>query len=263
MLGVKGLLYVELEVHGPSRDVHSSYATIIPNPAWRLAWALASLKGPDERILIDGFYDDVRSPTEEELATLHIMPDETQIMLEDLGMDRSRARRAGRRVPPPPHPRADLHDRRPDLRLAGPRRQDDPARDGDGEARLPARRRPGPGGHHRQAARAPRRSTASTTSASNQFSTEHPSRTDMADPFVDLAQAAAADAYGREAFIVPNFPATGPMYHFAHELGLPCVMAGVNYIGGRDHAPDEHIRIDDFRGGTKHIAAILQRFGEK
>ena len=38
-------------------------------------------------------------------------------------------------------------------------------------------------------------------------------------------------------------------------------MAGINYVGGRDHAPDEHVRIEDFRRGTKHIAAILQRFG--
>jgi acetylornithine deacetylase/succinyl-diaminopimelate desuccinylase-like protein len=51
------------------------------------------------------------------------------------------------------------------------------------------------------------------------------------------------------------------MYHFAHDLGIPSVMAGVNYVGGRDHAPDEHIRVSDFYAGTKHIAAIMQRFG--
>jgi acetylornithine deacetylase/succinyl-diaminopimelate desuccinylase-like protein len=39
-------------------------------------------------------------------------------------------------------------------------------------------------------------------------------------------------------------------------------MAGINYVGGRDHAPDEHVRIEDYRRGTKHIAAILQRFAE-
>ena len=84
----------------------------------------------------------------------------------------------------------------------------------------------------------------------------------MDDPFVAIAQAAAVDVYGREAFIVPSMAATGPMYHFVHDLGLPCVMAGINYVGSRDHAPDEHVRVSDFRNGTKHIAALLRRFGE-
>ena len=59
-LGVKGILYVELAAKGASRDAHSSYATVVPNPAWRLVWALASLKDADENILVDGFYDSVR-----------------------------------------------------------------------------------------------------------------------------------------------------------------------------------------------------------
>ncbi|MEE8347082.1 MAG: M20/M25/M40 family metallo-hydrolase, partial [Dehalococcoidia bacterium] len=56
-LGVKGLLYVELEANTVNRDAHSSYGTVLPNAAWRLAWALASIKGPDEGVLIDGFYN--------------------------------------------------------------------------------------------------------------------------------------------------------------------------------------------------------------
>jgi acetylornithine deacetylase/succinyl-diaminopimelate desuccinylase-like protein len=77
-----------------------------------------------------------------------------------------------------------------------------------------------------------------------------------------VAQAASLDVYGREAYIVPSMAATGPMYSFVHDLGMPAVMAGINYVGGRDHAPDEHVRIEDFRRGTKHIAAILRRFGK-
>jgi acetylornithine deacetylase/succinyl-diaminopimelate desuccinylase-like protein len=95
-----------------------------------------------------------------------------------------------------------------------------------------------------------------------QFSTERAARTPIDDPFVALCQAAARDVYGREAFIVPSMAATGPMFHFVHDLGLAAVMIGINYVGGRDHAPDEHIRVEDFRLGTKHIAAVLKRFGE-
>ena len=45
-LGARGLLYVELSVKVLSRDAHSGQANLLPNAAWRLTWALASLKGP-------------------------------------------------------------------------------------------------------------------------------------------------------------------------------------------------------------------------
>src|SRR6185503_19072949 len=61
--GAKGIQYVELTVRGASYDLHSSYATIVPNPAWRLTWALAALKSPDGRVQIPGFYDHVRAPS--------------------------------------------------------------------------------------------------------------------------------------------------------------------------------------------------------
>ena len=46
-LGLKGMCYVELRVQGASGDQHSSVATSTPNAAWRLVWALSTLKGPD------------------------------------------------------------------------------------------------------------------------------------------------------------------------------------------------------------------------
>src|SRR3712207_9122436 len=72
--GLKGICYVELSARGANTDLHSSRATIVPNPAWRLIWALASLKGPDERIAVDGFYDRVLAPTPEEERAIAAMP---------------------------------------------------------------------------------------------------------------------------------------------------------------------------------------------
>ena len=46
------------------KELHSGGARLYLNPAWRLTWALASIKGPDERVLIDGFYDDLVPPTD-------------------------------------------------------------------------------------------------------------------------------------------------------------------------------------------------------
>jgi len=69
-LGSSGLLYLELKAKGPKRDLHSARARLVENPAWRLVWALQSMKGQDERIVIDKFYDDILPPTEEELQLL-------------------------------------------------------------------------------------------------------------------------------------------------------------------------------------------------
>jgi acetylornithine deacetylase/succinyl-diaminopimelate desuccinylase-like protein len=73
--GHGSILYVELRSKGPRKDVHSSFGGhLVPNPAWRLVWALSTLKDPNERILIDGFYDKVVAPTPQENQLLSEAP---------------------------------------------------------------------------------------------------------------------------------------------------------------------------------------------
>ena len=48
--GLKGIAYVELRVRAANKDAHSSLATIVPNAAWRLVWALATLKNDSDEI---------------------------------------------------------------------------------------------------------------------------------------------------------------------------------------------------------------------
>jgi acetylornithine deacetylase/succinyl-diaminopimelate desuccinylase-like protein len=56
----RGMIYVDLVVQGPRTDVHSGRANLVTNPAWRLVGALATIKDPHtDRILIDGWYDDL------------------------------------------------------------------------------------------------------------------------------------------------------------------------------------------------------------
>src|ERR1051325_2971509 len=87
-LGSSGLLYLELKAKGPKRDLHSARARLVENPAWRLVWALQSMKGQDERILIDKFYNDILPPTEEELKLLRDSGWDDQSHLEEYGVDR-------------------------------------------------------------------------------------------------------------------------------------------------------------------------------
>ncbi|MCH1583816.1 MAG: dipeptidase [Flavobacteriales bacterium] len=59
-VGLRGLSYVEVEVTGPNRDLHSGlYGGAAPNPINILCEMIASLKDEDQRIMVEGFYDDV------------------------------------------------------------------------------------------------------------------------------------------------------------------------------------------------------------
>ena len=65
-VGFRGMLYVEYSVDVMKVDAHSGGAHALPSAAWRLVKALANLKDENGKILIPGFYDDVREPTEVE-----------------------------------------------------------------------------------------------------------------------------------------------------------------------------------------------------
>src|SRR5512146_279755 len=87
-LGLRGICYVELSVETASTDVHSGTGgSIIPNAAWRLVWALNSLKGPDEKIRIPGFYDPVRPPSQHDRDLMAALPEVADEYRQRYGLD--------------------------------------------------------------------------------------------------------------------------------------------------------------------------------
>ncbi len=60
--------------------------TYVPSASWRLVWALASLKSADERITIEGFYDDVLPVTKKDEEILNAFPYNEKSQLEKLGL---------------------------------------------------------------------------------------------------------------------------------------------------------------------------------
>ncbi len=76
VFGVRGVTDVEITAYGPARALHSGhYGNWAPNPAVTLAQVVASLRDADGKILVSGFYDDVRPPTAAERAALARIPD--------------------------------------------------------------------------------------------------------------------------------------------------------------------------------------------
>ena len=85
-LGGSGLLGVKLEVETSTKDLHSGRARLVPSAAWRMVWALASLKGPDDRVLIPGFYDKIIPPTPSQRRYIEEAPWDDDEQKEALGI---------------------------------------------------------------------------------------------------------------------------------------------------------------------------------
>ena len=85
--GVRGLSYIEVEVTGPNRDLHSGvYGGAVANPATILAKMIASCHDENNRITIPGFYDDVLEASTAERTLLGKAPFDLEAFKEDLGI---------------------------------------------------------------------------------------------------------------------------------------------------------------------------------
>jgi acetylornithine deacetylase/succinyl-diaminopimelate desuccinylase-like protein len=74
-VGLRGMIYTEIEARGPQSDLHSGrYGGVAPNPFIALAQIIAKLKDEEGKILIPGFYDKVARPSDEELKSWKELP---------------------------------------------------------------------------------------------------------------------------------------------------------------------------------------------
>ena len=87
--GVLGDVNMHLTVYGPKRPLHSgNYGNWAPNPALKLVKLLASMKDDNDRVLINGFYDDVTPLTASEKEALAKIPNMENALKQELGIAR-------------------------------------------------------------------------------------------------------------------------------------------------------------------------------
>ena len=86
VVALRGIVYVEVEVVGPSHDLHSGvYGGAVANPLNVLARLLACLQGDEGRILVPGITDDVRALTADERASFEALPFDEAAFLAETG----------------------------------------------------------------------------------------------------------------------------------------------------------------------------------
>jgi acetylornithine deacetylase/succinyl-diaminopimelate desuccinylase-like protein len=86
-IGVRGLAYIQVEITGPNRDLHSGvYGGAVANPVTILARMIASCHDENNHITIPGFYDDVLESSSEERKKMSAAPFDEKEYMKDLGV---------------------------------------------------------------------------------------------------------------------------------------------------------------------------------
>ncbi|MEM6337136.1 MAG: dipeptidase, partial [Bacteroidota bacterium] len=89
--GLRGLAYIEVELTGPDRDLHSGvYGGAVENPLNALATMISDLHDADHRITVAGFYDNVRDLSPEEREAYKSLPFDEASWLGSIGLDSAR-----------------------------------------------------------------------------------------------------------------------------------------------------------------------------
>ena len=265
ILGMRGCCYVEISVQGTSVDVHSGIGgTILPNAAWRLVWALNTLKDRDERIRIPGYYDNVVPPTERDVELMAALPDVAEDYKRTYGVKEFLKGVTGG---------AELRMQEvfePSCTICG---LTSGYQGPKGKTVLPARAsakidfRLVPN-QTPEEVRTKLRSYLDSEGFSDvevicDESADQPAgRTDPDDPFAKLVSDAAAEAHGKPSQIIPMIGGSGPWHIFTEYLKLPVVMAGCWHPGCAAHAPNENLRLDLYLKGASQIVRILSVFAQ-
>ncbi|KPV44471.1 deacylase [Alicyclobacillus ferrooxydans] len=259
VLGVRGMLYVELTCQTAKWDNHSgNKGNIAPNPAMQLVQLIASMKdGEDGRVLIDGFYDNVNEPTAVELEHLKRLPYDPaqaarQAGLEVLGMDAQTYYRrlcyeptlnicgftsgyggAGSKTIIPSKAVAKI-----DMRLVAGQDPDDIYEKFCRHVKAQA---PWVEIQH--------------------LGDMKPSRTSADNPLIQQVITAVESAYRNSPVVAPALGGSLPDYVWTQVLGVPSALVPYANSDEANHSPNENIGIENFISGIRCLCHVMERLG--
>ena len=257
-LGLKGILYVQLEVERLSHNAHSSNAAILPSASFQLIWALSSLKDSKERIQIEGFYDDVVPMSDAERDFIANIDFEEQARkgfyginafvnnfkgealreayyyLPSLSVDglTSGYQEEGAMTVLPAKASAKI-----DFRLVENQQPEDIIKKlrqhldtkGFGDVKIAW------------------------------YNGYPAAKTSIEHPFVKIIEKANQIAFNHPLRIHPTCPGSGPLYLFKEHV--PMVSIGVGDYNSRVHSPNESITVENFAKAMKRLVIIMDEMG--
>ena len=273
--GARGVMGLEATVYGPMRPLHSGhYGNWAPNPAVELTHLIAGLRDTEGRILIPGFYDNVRPITDDERKAIAALPEVETALKNELGLGRSEGGDA------PLQERVML----PALNLRGLRA----AEVGEGAAnaiptealasidfrlvpdQTPERVRQLVEDHLRRqgwhvVAEAPDRETRLAHPRVVRLEWEGgypPARTDMDLPASRAVAAAIEESLGGPVLRLPILGGSVPMYLFAEAVHVPIIGVPIVNHDNNQHGNDENLRLQNLWDGIEVFGVLMARLGE-
>ena len=274
--GARGVTGLELTVYGPLRPLHSGhYGNWAPNPAVTLAHLVASLRDEEGKILIPGFYDDVRPLNAAEKAAVAAMPPVEDALRGELALGRtegSGARLQDRLMDPALNVRG--------LRAAEVGEQAANAIPTEAQVSIDFRLVPDQTPQRvRERVEAYLRGqgwTLVTEAPSPETRRAHPkvarvawsldyaaTRTDMSLP-VSRAVAAVVDrAAGGKAIQVPMLGGSVPMVLFVDALKVPVIGVPIVNHDNNQHGINENLRLQNLWDGIEVFAALMSELGRE
>ena len=258
--GVKGIAYFDVWVNSANTDIHSSRGAVVNNAAWRLVHALASLRTPDNKIVVDGFYDLMEEPSDKAKEVTQQMPFDAEKEQEVYGLKHPLITEV---LDITPQEALMLY---PTLTISGL----DSGYQGQGaktvlprtaKAKLDFRLVPGYTADKVEKLLRDHLDNHGFEDVQIQLVTELvPFRTDLNHSFVDLVVEAAEEVYGEDSVVIePNMAGGGPMYGFDKYLNVPIMGTGIGWAKSNVHAPNENVRLQDFYEGIAYIMTLLEK----
>ena len=262
-VGLRGMIYTEIEVRGARTDLHSGmYGGAAPNPFVALAQIIAQLKRTDGRIAIPGFYDGIEEPTKAELEAWRSLPfDEDKFREEEVGsvgltgeamfsvLERLWSR-----------PTMDVHGMPGGFTGAGAKTVI-PAK---AVAKISFRLVPGMMPEDifaKYKAFVEEIVPEGVTVEVRLIHSGEPIVVSTDNAYVRAATAAMAEVFGKETVFVRGGGSIPIVGDFVRELGVPTVLMGFGLPDDNLHAPNEKFNLANFERGIESIVHFLGRVG--
>jgi len=256
-IGLRGISYAQIDVVGPSVDLHSgSYGGVVENPANALAWIIAALKGPDGRVRVPGFYDDVVALTDEERAALAALPLDEDRLRDEIGVPAlvgesgySVLERKGAR------PTLDVNGIWGGFQGEGAKTIIPAHAHAKVSCRLVAHQDPDRI-YELLRTYVEAISPPGVTTTVRYIHGGRPSLTPIDHPATQAAARALEATFGRSPVYIREGGSIPVTSAFDHTLGLPVVLLGFSQPHSNAHAPNEWLELDNFDRGTRTIVRL-------
>ena len=263
-IGLRGLIYTEIEARGPSRDLHSGmYGGAAPNAVFGLIELLSKMKDADGKIQIPGMYDDVAAPTPAEKRSWEHLPfDEKDFLKNEVGSTRLTG-----------EPGYSVFERtwaRPTLEVHGIAGGFTGA---GAKTVIPARAtakvsmRMVPNQDPEKIIAAFKKFVADNTPAGIQTEVRALSwgpaiMVNPDHPAIHVAAQAFRDILGKETVFIRSGGSIPIVGDFAKHLGIPTILMGFGLPDDGLHSPNEKYKVANYYAGIMTIAHFFEQYGQ-